>query len=170
MISGMPETEDSPKQPDQVTIARWSDRFFAWLIDYIIVFAGSFTIFFVVFYASNFENVINDNFAYERTFEWAPISLVFFVYWIIIEYKTGQSIGKIALRLKITNLKGEKADLKNIVISSFGKSFLLPIDLILGWIFTNKKRQRIFNRIGDTIVIKLDEVEKDMENTSYKMD
>ena len=166
----MPETENGPKQPDQVTIARWSDRFFAWLIDYVIVFAGSFAIFFVVFYASNFENVINDNFAYERTFEWAPISLVFFVYWIIIEYKTGQSIGKIALRLKITNLKGEKADLKSIVISSFGKSFLVPIDLILGWIFTNKKRQRIFNRIGDTIVIKLDEVEKDMENTSYKMD
>ena len=92
------------------------------------------------------------------------------MYWIIIEYKTGQSIGKIALRLKITNLKGEKADLKSIVISSFGKSFLLPIDLILGWIFTNKKRQRIFNRLGDTVVIKLDEIEKDMENISYKMD
>jgi len=170
MISGMPETEDSSKQPDQVTIARWSDRFFAWLIDCIIVIAGSFAIFLVAFYASNFENVINDNFAYERTFEWAPISLVFFVYWVIIEYKTGQSIGKIALRLKITNLKGEKADLKSIVVSSFGKSFLLPIDLILGWIFTNKKRQRIFNRIGDTIVIRLDEVEKDMKNISYKMD
>ena len=42
--------------------------------------------------------------------------------------------------------------------------------LVLGWIFTNKKRQRIFNRLGDTIVIKLDEVEKDMENISYKMD
>ncbi len=72
--------------------------------------------------------------------------------------------------MKITNLKGEKADLKSIVISSFGKSFLLPIDLILGWIFTNKKRQRIFNRLGDTVVIKLDEVEKDTENISYKMD
>ena len=166
----MPETEDSPKQPSQVTIARWSDRFFAWLIDYIIVFAGSFAVFFVAIYASNFENLINDDFAYERTFEWAPISLVFFLYWIIIEYKTGQTIGKKALHLKITNLSGDKADLKSIVISSFGKSFLLPIDLILGWIFTNKKRQRIFNRLGDTIVIKLDEVEKDMENISYKMD
>ncbi len=166
----MSDSEKDESKPTQLIIARWSDRFFAWLIDYIIVFAGSFAIFFVAFYASNFENVINDNFAYERTYEWAPISLVFFVYWIIIEYKTGQSIGKIALHLKITNLKGEKADLKSIVISSFGKSFLLPIDLILGWIFTNKKRQRIFNRIGDTIVIKLDEVEKDIENTSYKMD
>ena len=166
----MPETEDKPEQASKVTIARWSDRFFAWLIDYIIVFAGSFAVFFVAIGVSNFENLINGDFAYERTFEWAPISLVFFIYWIIIEYKTGQSIGKIALHLKITNLKGEKADLKSIVISSFGKSFLLPIDLILGWIFTNKKRQRIFNRLGGTVVIKLDEGEKDMENISYKMD
>ena len=166
----MPEDEETPNQPSQVTIARWSDRFFAWLIDYIIIFAGSFTVFFVAIYASNFDNLINNEFAYERTFEWAPISLVFFIYWIIIEYKTGQSIGKMALHLKITNLRGEKADLKSIVISSFGKSFLLPIDLILGWIFTNKKRQRIFNRLGDTIVIKIDDAEREIENMSYKMD
>jgi hypothetical protein len=36
-----------------------------------------------------------------------------------------------------------------------GKAFLLPIDVVLGWIFTNNKRQRIFNRISNTIVIKL---------------
>ena len=95
---------------------------------------------------------------------------MFFLYWLILEYKTGQSIGKIALRLKITNLKGERADLKSIVISSFGKSFLLPIDLILGWIFTNKKRQRIFNRIGDTIVIKIKDTENDSEKIKYKKD
>lgn len=151
----MPETEEDPHQSSQIKIARWSDRFFAWLIDYVIVFAGAFAIFFVVFYASNFENLIYDDFQYESTFDWAPISLVFLGYWIILEYKTGQSIGKMALQLKITNLRGEKANLKEIVISSFGKSFLLPIDIILGWIFTNKKRQRIFNKIGNTIIIKL---------------
>ena len=51
----MPETVDSPKQPSQVTLARWSDRFFAWLIDYIIIFAGGFAVFFVAIYASNFK-------------------------------------------------------------------------------------------------------------------
>ncbi len=166
----MPETEEDPHQSSQIKIARWSDRFFAWLIDYVIVFAGAFAIFFVVFYASNFENLIYDDFQYESTFDWAPISLVFLGYWIILEYKTGQSIGKMALQLKITNLKGEKANLKEIVISSFGKSFLLPIDIILGWIFTNKKRQRIFNKIGNTIIIKLEREEKEPENITYKMD
>ena len=166
----MPETEEDPHQSSQIKIARWSDRFFAWLIDYVIVFTGAFAIFFVAFYASNFENLIYDDFQYESTFEWAPISLVFLGYWIILEYKTGQSIGKMALQLKITNLRGEKANLKEIVISSFGKSFLLPIDIILGWIFTNKKRQRIFNKIGNTIIIKLEREEKEPENITYKMD
>jgi len=166
----MPETEEDPHQSSQIKIARWSDRFFAWLIDYVIVFAGAFAIFFVVFYASNFENLIYDDFQYESTFDWAPISLVFLGYWIILEYKTGQSIGKMALQLKITNLRGEKANLKEIVISSFGKSFLLPIDIILGWIFSNKKRQRIFNKIGNTIIIKLERDEKEPENITYKMD
>lgn len=166
----MPETEEDPHQSSQIKIARWSDRFFAWLIDYVIVFTGAFAIFFVAFYASNFENLIIDDFQYESTFEWAPISLVFLGYWIILEYKTGQSIGKMALQLKITNLRGEKANLKEIVISSFGKSFLLPIDIILGWIFTNKKRQRIFNKIGNTIIIKLEREEKEPENITYKMD
>jgi hypothetical protein len=41
------------------------------------------------------------------------------------------------------------------MLESFGKSFLLVIDIILGWIFTDDKRQRIFNRAGNTIVIKI---------------
>jgi len=170
MISSMPETEDSPKQPDQVTIARWSDRFFAWLIDIVIVWVGGLAVWSITIGVPNLEPIMEGNFEQSSSFGYPIQSIVFFLYWLILEYKTGQSIGKIALHLKITNLRGEKADLKSIVISSFGKSFLLPIDLILGWIFTNKKRQRIFNRLGDTVVIKLDEVEKDTENISYKMD
>jgi len=166
----MSDSENDSNQSTQITIARWSDRFFAWLIDCIIVFAGSFAVFFVIINAANFENIINDNFEYERTFEWVPISLIFFVYWVILESNTGQTIGKIILHIKVTNLAGEKANLKGILISSFGKSFLLPVDLILGWIFTNKKRQRIFNKLGDTIVIKLEKEENEAENVSYKMD
>ena len=165
-----PETTDMPDKPAEVTLARWSDRFYAWLIDYVIVFTGSFTVFFVAFSTYNFETITSGEFEYARSFEWAPISIVFFAYWIILEYKTGQSIGKRALRLKITNLSGDQAELKDIVISSFGKSFILPIDVILGWIFTNQKRQRIFNKFGNTIVIKLERIETEPENISYKKD
>ena len=154
---------------EEITIAKWSDRFFAWLIDYIIIFSASFVVYFLVFSASNFQTIIDGNFEYSETFEYAPISLIFFAYWIILEFKTGQSIGKRALNIKITSLTGDAPDLKSIVISSFGKAFILPIDVILGWIFTNKKRQRVFNKFGNTIVIKLSQ-NHETENISYKMD
>ena len=86
-----------------------------------------------------------------------PTSVMFFSYWIILEYKTGQTIGKKMFNLKITNSQGEKPSLMGVVISSFGKSFILPIDMILGLIITNQKRQRIFNKLGDTLIIKIKE-------------
>jgi hypothetical protein len=56
------------------------------------------------------------------------------------------------------------------MISSFGKTFLLPLDVVLGWIFTNENRQRIFNKIGDTLVIKIKNTEGNKENIKYKKD
>ena len=58
------------------------------------------------------------------------------------------------MNLKTTGLNGTVAEGKRCP-SSFGKAFLLPFDVILGWIFTNERRQRIFNRASNTIVIKI---------------
>ena len=92
-----------------------------------------------------------------------PTSVMFFSYWVILEYKTGQTIGKKMFNLKITNSQGEKPSLIGVVISSFGKSFILPIDMILGLIITNDKRQRIFNKLGDTLIIKIKELDVDSD-------
>jgi len=92
-----------------------------------------------------------------------PTSVMFFSYWVILEYKTGQTIGKKMFNLKITNSQGEKPSLIGVVISSFGKSFILPIDMILGFIITNDKRQRIFNKLGDTLIIKIKELDIDSD-------
>ena len=88
---------------------------------------------------------------------------MFFSYWIILEYKTGQTIGKKMFNLKITNSQGKKPSLVGVVISSFGKSFILPIDMILGLIISNQKRQRIFNKLGDTLIIKIKESDSDFK-------
>ncbi len=91
------------------------------------------------------------------------------MYWTILEYKTGQTIGKKILNLKVVNIKGKKPDLKGIMISSFGKSFLLPIDVILGWFLTNAKRQRVFNKLGDTLIVKIKESD-DIADIRYTKD
>ena len=143
----------------KIILAKWKDRFFAWIIDFVIISLISTAIVFVSFLSLsyNFENFITDNGMY------VPTSVIFFLYWIILEYKTGQTIGKKMFNLKITNSQGEKPSLIGVVISSFGKSFILPIDMILGLIITNEKRQRIFNKLGDTLIIKIKKVESDSE-------
>jgi len=163
---------NSENPPTQVIIARWSDRFFAWLIDYAIVWVVGFSVVSLVIGIPNLELIMEGNYEYSSRFELYILSLVFFAYWLILESKTGQSIGKRILHLKITDLKGKPADFKSIAISSFGKAFpfFLPIDVIVGRLFTNKKRQRIFNKLGKTIVIKVESKDEEPEDVSYKKD
>jgi len=149
----------------KIILAKWKDRFFAWIVDFIIISAISTLVIFISFQSLDheLENFIMNDGTY------VPTSIMFFLYWIILEYKTGQTIGKKMFNLKITNSQGEKPSLMGVVISSFGKSFILPIDMILGLIITNEKRQRIFNRIGNTIVIKIKKND-DVLNPKYSKD
>jgi uncharacterized RDD family membrane protein YckC len=143
---------------ETIVLARWIDRFIAWLIDFIIVSIGLGILFAALSLPYWFDNT-NMNMAYRSVgpFNYIISSLVFMAYWTYFESTTGQSIGKKLLRLKTTALDGKNIDAKTAAIESFGKAFLLPLDVILGWIFTNNKRQRIFNRASNTIVIKLKE-------------
>ena len=151
----------------KIIIAKWTDRFFAWLIDFIIVSIISTSIIFTSFGTIDYE-FEEDDFWAEST-QYIPTSILFFVYWTILEYKTGQTIGKKILNLKVVNIDGKKPDLKGIMISSFGKSFLLPIDIILGWFLTNAKRQRVFNKLGDTLIVKIKELD-DIADIRYTKD
>lgn len=153
----------------EVALARWSTRFLAWLIDFIIV-TIAFEILFAIAYAPlAFMQGFNGN-----TPPWlggtryAIQSLMFFAYWTYFETKTGQSIGKKLLKIKTTDMAGNLADVRNVAISSFGKAFLLPIDVLLGWIFTNDYRQRILAKAANTIVIRSQEVDDaDNKNIRY---
>jgi uncharacterized RDD family membrane protein YckC len=138
-----------------VILAKWTDRFLAWLIDFIIISAVSTTIIIASFGTVDYE-FEEEGFWAEST-QYIPTSILFLAYWTILEYKTGQTIGKKILNLKVVNANGKKPDLKGVLISSFGKSFLLPIDVVLGWLLTNQKRQRIFNKLGDTLIVKIKE-------------
>ncbi len=139
----------------KIILAKWTDRFFAWLIDFVIISSISTAIIFLSFGSMYYE--FGENGLWAENTQYIPTSILFFIYWVILEYKTGQTIGKKILNLKVTDIKGEKPKLKGIMISCFGKSFLLPFDVILGWILTNEKRQRIFNKLGDIVTVKIEE-------------
>ena len=156
----------SSTQPAEIVLAGWGERFVAWLIDFIIVNIVLGAIFVAVafpFWITGTPDRWLDR--GEGPLSWGLTSLVFFAYWIYFETTTGQSLGKMALKIKTTDLAGNKIDAKSAAIESFGKAFLLPIDVILGWIFTNDKRQRIFARAGSTIVVKLKSGEQNYRYT-----
>jgi len=137
-------------------LASWGERFVAWLIDMIVL---------GVFLAPiRFFSLL----AWWPVFDWAPHSLrwipfvdfgtdsiLYFVYWTFMEGIYGQSIGKMALKLKTKRLNGEPADIERAAIESLGKAFLLPLDCIIGWILYPDKKQRLFNYISDTVVVKV---------------
>jgi uncharacterized RDD family membrane protein YckC len=58
------------------------------------------------------------------------------------------------MHIKVTTLDGKPAGPGRAAIESVGKAYLLPIDLILGWILHPAKMQRIFNYLSGTIVIR----------------
>jgi uncharacterized RDD family membrane protein YckC len=150
---------------ETIVLASWIDRFIAWLIDFIIISLGLGIIFaaislpFWITVPHPFESTSMNMGFWSIGAPWIHYiisSLVFMGYWTYFESTTGQSIGKKLLHLKTTDLDGRRnIDVKAALIESFGKAFLLPIDVILGWIFTNNQRQRIFNRASGTIVIKV---------------
>jgi uncharacterized RDD family membrane protein YckC len=166
--------------PKEILLARWVDRFIAWVIDFVIVNVAVWIVlgsalasqsFLGMDQMRMFDRDDGRAFFFDRdgpggiwwwsggllsdSLSFLITSLVFFGYWTYFEYTRGQSIGKIVMRIKTTDLYGNKPSLTSVMLGSFGKSFLLVIDIVLGWIFTNEKRQRIFNRAGNTIVIKI---------------
>ena len=157
---------DKSNSVSNITIAKWTDRFLAWLIDFIIISMISTLIIFTMFGTIDFETT--EDMFWDESMQYIPSSMVFFIYWIILEYKTNQTIGKKIINLKVTDMSWNKPSLKGIILGSFGKSFLLPIDVVLGLILTNEKRQRIFNKLGDTLVVKIKTDES--SNVGYTKD
>jgi uncharacterized RDD family membrane protein YckC len=163
----MSESKNSDHDKE-VTLARWSTRFWAWLIDFIIVTIAIEIIFAIAYAPLAFNQGIQDNPALGAV-RFAVQSLLFFAYWTYLESANkGQSIGKKLLKIKTTDLAGNVPDIRNVAIQSIGKAFLLPIDVFFGWIFTNDKRQRLFNRASDTIVVRISNQRPGSENVGYR--
>lgn len=87
-------------------------------------------------------------------FDLGPSSIIFFLYWLLLEGTYDQSVGKMVMKIRVTRSDGRPVNLSNAAVQSVGKAFLLPIDCIIGWILYPTKSQRLFNYISDTIVVK----------------
>jgi uncharacterized RDD family membrane protein YckC len=136
-------------------LAFWWERFVAWLIDAVIIglvvgILGLFT-----WFAGQSLTWWSGWPSWLPFFNFNLGGVAYFLYWMLMDGAYGQSFGKMVMRIKITRLDGSKIGMGNAALESLGKAFLLPLDCILGWILYPRKRQRIFNYISNTIVIKI---------------
>jgi uncharacterized RDD family membrane protein YckC len=128
--------EGIQRAPVEITLASWGDRFLAWLVDFILVSIGLAILFALIsipfwlnYSYGSMERVFRDT----GPLSYIISSLGFLAYWTYFESTpAGQSIGKRLLKIKTTDLAGRKIDTKSAIIESFGKAFLLPLDVVLG--------------------------------------
>ena len=140
-----PQTQ-GPTMERNLILAGWGPRFLAWLIDVIILGVVLSPI-----------NILGLNWVPYSPFPFVNFglsNLIHLLYWALLEGYMGQSVGKIALGIKVTNMQGGQPTIIEAAIESFGKAFLLPIDLIIGWILYPKTRQRLFSYLARTIVVR----------------
>ncbi|HLC77004.1 MAG TPA: RDD family protein [archaeon] len=126
----------------KLKVAPWWPRFWAWLIDIIVIWIISAVLLFRVDF---------------NMFHWGAAAFIGLIYWAVLESDGRQSIGKKALNLKLVGKDGKNASLGAAAISAFGKAFLLPLDMIIGVLARPGKKQRLFNMASDTNVIMVPE-------------
>ncbi len=139
-----------------IDLAGWGDRILAYIIDAIIfgIFFGILGFLVALPTISFVESM--PYFRYTPFTSSGLRDVVFFVYLLWMDHAYGASIGKMIMKVKVTNLNGGPITLGQAALESFGKAFgpLILLDVILGWIFTTQKSQRIFTYLAQTIVIK----------------
>lgn len=80
---------------------------------------------------------------------------LFWSYLTLLEGFSGQSLGKVAIRLKVIRVDGKDMSYENAAIRNIGKCFLLPLDLIAGHQLQNKRFLRYFDKFAGTTVVDL---------------
>ena len=145
-----------PVTEKTIYLSKWSSRFWAWLVDIILV----------ILFLNIVRGVLEPVFSLPLIWDfgnknWGIFtigfeSIFFFAYWTISEGFRGQSIGKMVMNLRVVNRDGTKITYTTSALESFGKAFLLPLDCLIGWLAMPGAKLRLFNRISNTIVIKAD--------------
>ncbi|MGH9879096.1 MAG: RDD family protein [Nitrososphaerales archaeon] len=103
MSSETPAASGTPEPSNEIILAKWIDRFFAWLIDFIIVTVAVAGIFSAAAFPLWFETNPDRWFRnmWDGSLHYGVTSLIFFAYWAYFESTRGQSIGKMVCILKL---------------------------------------------------------------------
>lgn len=67
------------------------------------------------------------------------VLLLAYVYFVIMETYSGQTIGKYVMKIRVVKTNGDKANVLECAIRNIGKVFFLPFDVLAGVLLYRKK-------------------------------
>lgn len=85
-------------------------------------------------------------------FMFTIISLLSVLYWAILEYKIGQSVGKILFNIYVKS-QTEKLTFWQCFLRNITKVSTLPLILDAGYMILTKGYQRYFEKLSKTVVV-----------------
>ncbi len=147
---------------DTASPATWESRFWAWLIDILLVgliysmFGDCLDIPGTLDVAESLGIVWALGITEGLGIDALGIGLAAFVYWTVLEGYRGQSIGKMVMNIAVVDASGKMIGYEKAAIECFGKAFLLPLDCLIGWQALPASCQRLFNGVSDTLVVRTD--------------
>jgi uncharacterized RDD family membrane protein YckC len=148
-------------------LASWSSRFWAWRIDVLVVGAVVSGVGGAVATLPAPPTPSGAGFAIDVSFFGGFSSIALWLYWSALEGRWGQSVGKMALDLRVVDREGDDIDYVTAGVESLGKAFLLVLDCLVGWLAMPGEKLRLFNRVSRTIVIEAEEDTSTPENVEY---
>ena len=142
-------------------IARWTERLVAFLIDIAVYIPMAL----VIEFGLPTYNI--DSVGPVEVIALLLPNLSFIVYLTAMEHVTGTTVGRRVMRLRVIAIDGSKPTIYGLLLSNFGKTFLLLVDVIAGLIFVKGTRQRIFASWGKVVVVKMPKSE---QNNKFTLD
>ncbi|WP_276273707.1 RDD family protein [Haloarcula litorea] len=143
-------------------VASWDDRFLAWLLDVVLVGA----ILAGLQQTAGVFALVTGSLSLTASFTGLN-GVALFVYWTALEGARGQSAGKIVMDIAVADERGDPIGYGTAAIESFGKAFLLPLDVLVGWLAYEEEGLRLFNRLSGTIVVETDDDEHRPDDVEY---
>jgi uncharacterized RDD family membrane protein YckC/DNA-binding transcriptional ArsR family regulator len=137
------------KKTSVLPLATFKKRTLAFLIDFAIIFA-------VFMVLPNTFSLLTKGVQSLLDINVLLFSLVIlWIYFTLLEGFAGQSLGKRTIGLMVVRVDGKKLFYDHAAVRNFGKVFLLPFDLIIGFRLKDERFIRYFDKFTGTTVIDL---------------
>jgi len=150
-VESWAEVADVNKKATQLPLASFAKRTLAFLIDFFLMLL----ITILLTFPQVLSIVRGDVFSPElSTVLFITLGLLW-LYSTLLEGFNGQSLGKHLTGLKAVRTDGKKLSYDHAAIRNFGKTFLLPFDILVGLRLKNQEFKRYFDKFAGTTVINL---------------